>query len=78
MKLDAEQMYRHATILVDGVSVDILLDEEEIKTTSKRALKYSDYIPNQNQCWPIGCKNTKCSLLKWIMGRCCECGDCEE
>ncbi len=77
MKSNEKQLYRHTTILVDGVPIDILLSDEEIKTSSERAMKYAEYIPNQNQCWPIGCKSTKCGLLKWIMGRCCECGDCE-
>ncbi len=77
MKSNENQLYRHTTILVDDAFVDILLSDEEIKTSAARALKYSEHIPTQNQCWPIGCKDTKCSLLKWIMGKCCECGECE-
>lgn len=70
--------YVHTCIEVDGVSVDLLLTETEIKKTAQRALKNPTEIPSCNQCWPISCKNTKCSLLKWIMGRCCECGDCDD
>lgn len=72
------ESYRHAIVMVDDVPIDILLTDEEIKTTSKRAIEFSDYIPNNNQCWPIGCQKTKCGLLKWIMGKCCECGKCDE
>ena len=70
--------YLHTCIKVDGVPVDLLLTETEVKKTAQRAMKHLDEVPSCNQCWPVECKKTKCSLLKWIMGRCCECGDCDD
>ena len=70
--------YYHTKLEVDGVPVDLLLTEGEVKKSSERALKNPDKVArNENSCWPVDCANTKCGLLKWIMGKCCECGDCE-
>ena len=33
------ESYRHAIVMVDDVPIDILLTDEEIKTTSKRAIE---------------------------------------
>ena len=70
--------YYHTKLEVDGVPVDLLLTEGEVKKASERALKYPEKVSwNENTCWPVECRDTKCSLLKWIMGKCCECGECE-
>ena len=69
--------YLHTCIEVDGVPVDLLLTENEVKKTAQRALKNPDDVPICNQCWNIESRKTTCGLLKWIMGRCCECGECD-
>jgi hypothetical protein len=69
----------HSRVEVDGVPVDILLTETEIKSASERALNNPEQCCfGDGCCWPIDCPQTKCSLLKWIMGKCCECGECDD
>ena len=59
---------------------DVLLTEEEVKKTTTRALKNPEDIPcgDGAGCWPVDCRDSKCSLLQWIMGKCCECGECDD
>ena len=66
--------YYHTTVNLAEVDVDLLLTESEIKRASQRAIKRPDDIPiSQGKAWPVDCPTKKCSLLRWIMGRCCEC-----
>ena len=68
--------YHHTKITVDNVPVDLLLTEDEVKQAAERAIVEAEHVPSDSQsCWPIECKRTKCNLLKWIMGKCCECGE---
>jgi len=72
--------YYHAFVKVDEVPIDILLTEAEIKKATTRALKNPEDVPycEGAGCWPIDCPQSKCSLLQWIMGKCCECGECDD
>jgi len=72
--------YYHSCVRVDKVPVDVLLTEEEVKKATTRALKNPEDIPcgDSARCWPIDCRDSKCSLLQWIMGKCCECGECDD
>ena len=66
--------YFHTTVDLAEVEVDLLLTESEIKRASQRAIKNPDDIPlSGGKSWPVDCPTKKCSILKWIMGRCCEC-----
>ena len=70
--------YHHTKIELDGVPVDLVLTESEVKKTAARALKNPDMIPmGKGSCWPIDAPKKKCSLLKWIMGKCCDCTTCD-
>ncbi len=66
--------YHHTKISVDNVPVDLLLTEDEVKEAAERAIVEAEHVPsNTNSAWPVECRNTKCGLLKWIMGKCCDC-----
>jgi hypothetical protein len=66
--------YYHTKINVDDVPVDLLLTEEQVKNAAERAIVEAEHVPSDaNSCWPIQCKTTKCGLLKWLMGKCCDC-----
>ena len=70
--------YHHTQMLIDGVPVDLILTETEVKKTAERAIKNPDKVPvNNKSAWPINCPQKKCGLLKWIMGKCCECVACD-
>ncbi len=71
--------YIHGVTDLENVPVDILLTEAEFKKAAERALKNPDQIRScgEGQCWPVDTPKKKCGLLKWVMGRCCECGECE-
>ena len=69
--------YHHAQIKLEGVFVDLILTETEVKRGATRALKNPKTVPNTNSSWPIDCPQKKCGLLKWIMGKCCECVTCD-
>ena len=70
--------YHHGKIKLEGVTVDLMLTETEVKKAAERALKNPDKIPvgDSASSWPINCPQKKCGLLQWIMGKCCECGPC--
>jgi hypothetical protein len=72
--------YYHSQTKVGGENIDLLLTENEVKKTAERALKNPDKVPMEtNNSWSINCPTKKCSLLKWIMGRCCDCAtSCKE
>jgi hypothetical protein len=70
--------YYHTKLDLEGVPVDLLLTETEVKKTAARALKNPDMVPlTNNSCWPIDTPKKKCGLLKWIMGKCCDCTTCD-
>jgi len=72
--------YYYGKVMIDGVSVPVILTEKEAERASKRVIVRSDTIPEDTVvgiCWDIDCcRQTKCGLLKRIMGKCCECGEC--
>ena len=72
--------YYYGRVMIDSVPVPIMLTEKEAEKASSRAIDKSSDIPESavdGICWDIdNCKKTKCGLLKRIMGRCCECGEC--
>jgi len=70
----------YGKVIIDGQPVSVMLTKSETETTSQRALDNINSLPLfewKGDCWEIDCcNNTKCGLLKRIMGKCCECGDC--
>ncbi len=71
--------YIHGISNLEEVPVDILLTEAEFKRAAERAMKHPDQVRScgGGQCWPVDAPKRKCSLLKWVMGKCCDCGECE-
>ncbi len=70
--------YHHGKINLEGVSVDLILTETEVKKAAERAINNPDKVPYDNgACWPIDTPKKKCGLLKWIMGKCCDCTTCD-
>ena len=70
--------YHHGKINLEGVSVDLILTEAEAKKAAERAINNPGKIPyDSGSCWPIDTPKKKCGLLKWIMGKCCDCTTCD-
>ena len=71
--------YIYGVSKLEGVPVDILLTEKEFKKAAERAIKNPEQVIScgGGRCWPIDTPQKKCSILKWVMGKCCECGECE-
>ena len=73
--------YLHTCVKVDGVPVDLLLTEDQVKVASEAAIEPENqkYVKlDEGSCWPVTARDSKCSLLQWIMGKCCECGECDD
>jgi len=68
--------YIHTCVNLEGNTVDLLLTETEFKRASSRAIKNPEHVPICGQCWKADAPKTKCTLLNWLMGECCECGEC--
>ena len=70
--------HHHIKITLDGVPVDLLMTDTEVKIAAARAIDMPEFVdPNtQPSCWPIDTPKRKCGILKWIMGRCCACNTC--
>jgi|APSaa5957512535_1039671.scaffolds.fasta_scaffold116367_3 hypothetical protein len=69
--------YYYGKVVIDGVSVTVMLTEKETQKTSERAMDNIEKVPSEiteGDCWDVECcRTTKCSLLKRIMGKCCDC-----
>lgn len=72
--------YYHTKLKLEDVPVDLVLTEAEVKKAAARALKNPDMIIpcGDDSCWPVDTPKKKCGLLKWIMGKCCDCTTCDE
>jgi len=62
----------HATVIVEGRCMDLLLGEDEIVNGFKNALSRPDLVPIAGQCWQCQ-RPDKCSLLDRILNKCCDC-----
>jgi len=67
---------RHATVVVDGRCLDLLLTEEEISEAFARSLKEENIglIDKEKccTCWPAN-KPPECPFWRKILGICQEC-----
>tara|TARA_Y100001963_G_scaffold146476_1_gene221480 strand:- start:497 stop:721 length:225 start_codon:yes stop_codon:yes gene_type:complete len=70
--------HHHIQIELEGVPVDLLLTDTEVKIAAARAIDMPQFISSTDSagCWPIDTPKKKCGILKWIMGRCCDCNTC--
>lgn len=62
----------YAQAILDGRTVDLLLEEEDLVRGFKNALAHPEEIPALGQYWPCE-KPNKCSLLDRILKKCCDC-----
>tara|TARA_R110000868_G_scaffold370206_1_gene633687 strand:- start:532 stop:819 length:288 start_codon:yes stop_codon:yes gene_type:complete len=64
----------YAQVSVDGRTLDLLLEEEDLIRGFKNALDFPEELPVLGQHWPIE-KPEKCSFLGRILNKCCDCSD---
>jgi hypothetical protein len=63
----------HAKAMINGRSVDLLLEQEDLIRGFENMLNNPGQVPAEGQCWPIE-KPDKCGVMDRIMNKCCDCG----